>query len=178
MMRAAALMLMLVLQTGCSTRPRDFKPNIAVAPLNQDVQTRDFAVCKMMVDRGVKGDFSKQAAALAPGAIGATAGFGVAYAATVTAFSNATVSALTGGAAATSSTAGAATLSTALPIVGAVASVAVAAAVKSGNEKKVKSALGACMKEYGHDVTTWQLDRSKMPELPAELPRDPAKLDK
>jgi hypothetical protein len=177
-MKRAVTLLLLVLLAGCSTRPRDFKPNLVVAPVNQDVQMRDFAVCKMMVDRGVRGGFTKQAAALAPGAVGATAGFTVAYVATVNAFTSATASALTGGLATTSSTAGAATLSTALPIIGAAASVAIAAGIKKGNEKKVKSALGTCMKEYGHDVTTWQLDRSKTPALPAELPRDPVKLDK
>lgn len=166
-MRRATTLMMLVLLAGCSTKPRDFRPTLAVATVNQDVQTRDFAVCKMMVDRGVRGNFAKQAAALTPGVVGTTAGLSVATAAAFqTAFS-----------AGTASTAGAATLSAALPIVGAAASVAIAAGVKRGNEKKVKSALGACMKEYGHDVTTWRLDRSKSPTLPAELPRDPAKLD-
>jgi hypothetical protein len=177
-MTRTATLLLLVLLAGCSTRPRDFRPNVVVAPVNQDVQMRDFAVCKMMVDRGVRGNFSKQTVALAPGAVGATAGFVVTYVAAVNAFAGATASAVTGGLATTSSTAGAATLSTALPIIGAAASVAIAAGIKRGNEKKVKSALGACMKEYGHDVTTWQLDRSKTSALPAELPRDPVKLDK
>jgi len=176
-MKRAATLLLLMLLAACSTRPRDFKPNMAVAPVNQGVQMRDFAVCKMMVDRGVRGNFSKQTVALVPGAVGATAGFTVAYVAVVNAAASASVSVLTGGAATTSSTAGAATLSTALPIIGAAASVAIAAGIKKGNEKKVKSALGACMKEYGHDVATWQLDRSKTSALPAELPRDPAKAD-
>jgi hypothetical protein len=181
MMRATALMLLLALQAGCSTRPRDFRPNMVVAPVNQDVQMRDFAVCKMMVDRGVRGNFSKQAVALAPGAVGATAGFAVGFAAVVSTAASGTVSAITsaitGTTATTTTTAGAATLSTALPIIGAAASVAIAAGIKKSNEKKVKSALGTCMKEYGHDVTTWQLDRSKTSALPAELPRDPAKAD-
>lgn len=164
-MRRATAVMMLAVLAGCSTKPRDFRPNLAVAPINQDVQTRDFAVCKMMVDRGVRGSFVKQAAALTPGVVGTTAGASIAFAA-------AFETALSGG---TASTAGAATLSTALPIVGAAASAAIAAGVKRGNEMKVKSALGACMKEYGHDVTTWQLDRSKTPTLPAELPRDPVK---
>ena len=168
-MKHVATFLLLVLLAGCSTKPRDFKPNIAVAPVNQDVQMRDFAVCKMMVDRGVTGNFTKQAAALAPGTAGVSVGASIAY-------TNSIVNAFSGGAATTA--AGSTTLATALPIVGAAASIAIAAAVKSSNEKKMKSALGTCMKEYGHDVTTWQRDRSKMSELPAELPRDPAKLDK
>ncbi len=172
MTRAAILMLMLVLQTGCSTRPRDFKPNIAVAPVNQDGQMRDFAVCKMMVDRGVRGKFGQTAAALAPGAAGTVAGVGYALVATTNALASATATIITGGAATTTSTAGAVTLANVLPIVGTAASVALAAGIKSGNEKKVKSALGACMKEFGHEVATWQVDRSKMSELPAELPRD------
>ena len=167
-MRRTTTLMMLVLMAGCSTKPRDFRPALAVAPVNQDVQTRDFAVCKLMVDRGVRGNFAKQAAALTPGVVGTTTGAAVGFAAAFnTAFS--------GG---TASTAGAATLSTALPIVGAAASVAIAASVKKSNEKKVKSAMGACMKEYGHDVTAWQVDRTRMTALPAELPRDPVKLDK
>jgi hypothetical protein len=174
-MRRATTLMMLAVLAGCSTKPRDFKPTMAIAPVNQDVQTRDFAVCKMMVDRGVSGNFTKQAIALTPGAVGVTAGAAVGYAAAVNATIGATASALTGGAAATTSTAGAATLSTALPIIGAAASIAISASVKKSNEKKVKSAMGACMKEYGHDVTDWQVDRTRMTELPAELPRDPVK---
>ena len=182
-MTRAATILLLVLLAGCSTRPRDFKPSIAVAPVNQDVQMRDFAVCKMMVDRGLRGNFSKQAAALAPGA----AGLGVATAASAAALNatlasvtlNAAVSTITFGTVSTPiTTTGAAALSTTvLPIIGAAASIAIAASAKKGNEKKVKSALGTCMKEYGHDVTNWQVDRAKMSELPAELPRDPARVD-
>lgn len=174
-MRRTTALMMLALLAGCSTKPRDFRPNLAVAPVNPDVQMRDFAVCKMMVDRGIRGNYAKQAAVLTPGAVGATTGAVFAGIATSTAIGNGVASALSGGTAATTSTAGATALSAALPIVGAAASVAIAASVKHGNEKKVKSALGACMKEYGHDVTTWQRDRSKVPTLPAELPRDPAK---
>ena len=167
-MRRATTLMMLVLMAGCSTKPRDFRPALAVAPVNQDVQTRDFAVCKLMVDRGVRGNFAKQAAALTPGVVGTTTGAAVGFAAAFnTAFS--------GG---TTSTAGAATLSAALPIVGTAASVAIAAGVKKSNEKKVKSAMGSCMKEYGHDVTAWQVDRTKVTTLPAELPRDAVKLDR
>jgi hypothetical protein len=155
-MRRATTLMLLVVLAGCSTKPRDFRPNLAVAPVNQDVQTRDFAVCKMMVDRGVRGNFAKQAAALTPGVVGTTAGATISFVA--------------------ASTAGAATLSTALPIVGGAASVAIAAGLKRGNEKKVKSALGVCMKEYGHDVTDWKVDRSKPSALPAVLPLDSPKL--
>jgi hypothetical protein len=165
-MRRATTLMLLVVLAGCSTKPRDFRPNLAVAPVNQDVQTRDFAVCKMMVDRGVRGNFAKQAAALTPGVVGTTAGATISFVAAFNSFASL----------GTASTAGAATLSTALPIVGGAASVAIAAGLKRGNEKKVKSALGVCMKEYGHDVTDWKVDRSKPSALPAVLPLDSPKL--
>lgn len=167
-MRRATTLMMLVLLAGCSTKPRDFRPALAVAPVNQDVQTRDFAVCKLMVDRGVRGNFVKQAAALTPGVVGTTAGATISFVAATNTFASL----------GTTSTAGAATLSAALPIVGTAASVAIAAGVKKSNEKKVKSAMGSCMKEYGHDVTAWQVDRTKVTTLPAELPRDAVKLDR
>lgn len=184
MTRAATLMLLLILQAGCSTRPRDFKPNIAVAPVNQDVGMRDFAVCKMMVDRGIRGNYAQQAIALTPVTAGATAGFAASFAAGIAAAGQVTANAVvtlgTGGLVTPTTTAASAstTLTTVVPILGAAASVAIAAGVKKGNEKKVKRALGSCMQQYGHEVATWQVDRSKTPELPAELPRDPVNFDK
>lgn len=179
--------LTLALLTGCSTRPRDFKPGLAAVPVDQQVYVRDFAVCKMMVDRGIRGNFPKQAVALAPGVAAGTAGVTIAYTAAFANIGSSIGAGLVNAIAstvgqttpiATATTTGAGAAATAIPVAGVLVSVAISAGVKRKNEKKVKSALGSCMKEYGHEIAEWQRDRSTNPNLPSELPQDPTTPEK
>jgi hypothetical protein len=164
----------LLLAGACSTRPRDFEARLSARPANQDVFTRDFAMCKLLVDRGIKGQFKDQLAANSAAAAGLAAGgvaTSVAISSGVAAVAGNTVSAAFGQVGTATGSATASTLAVAAPMAGILVSVAIAQAVKGKREKQVKAAMTNCLSESGYFVTGWTPDNRVM-ALPANLPTD------
>lgn len=172
--RVGLCLCALILVSACSTRPRDFQARLSLAPESQDMFTRDFAMCKLMVDRGVRGQFKDQLAANAAAAAGVTAG-GVAASIAVAQQIGATlansISAVAGQTGTATGSAAASTLSVAAPVVGILVSVAISQSIKGKREKQVKSALTNCLAESGYSVTGWTPDNRVM-AMPTVLPTD------
>lgn len=167
-------LMMLLVVNGCSTRPRDFAARLSAAPASQDIFTRDFAMCKLMVDRGVTGKFKDQFAANAAAATGVAVG---AVASSVAVSSSIAAGLANGFSAALGSTgtatgsATASTLSVAAPAAGILVSVAISRALKGKREKQVKSAMADCLAEAGYIVAGWTPD-NRVLAIPASLPTD------
>jgi hypothetical protein len=172
--RACLCLSALILVSACSTRPRDFQARLSLTPERQDMFTRDFAVCKLMVDRGVRGQFKDQLAANSGAAAGIAAGgvaAGVAIGTQVGATVANSISAAAGQVGTASGSATASTLSVAAPVVGILVSVAISQTIKGKREKQVKSAMTNCLAESGYSVTGWTPDNRVM-AMPAVLPKD------
>ena len=160
--------------SACSTRPRDFQASLSVAPSSQDMFTRDFAVCQLMVDRGVRGQFKDQLAANSAAAAGIAAGTvaaGAAIAANIGATVANSISAAFGQVGTATGSATASTLSVAAPVAGILISVAISQSIKGKREKQVKTAMTDCLGESGYTVTGWTPDNRVM-ALPMVLPKD------
>ena len=171
---ASLCLCALILVSACSTRPRDFQARLSAAPNSQDMFTRDFALCKLMVDRGVRGQFKDQFAANSAAAAGLTVGAGAATVAITTqalaGVANA-IPAAVGQAGTATGSATASTLAFAAPAVGILISVAIAQTIKGKREKQVKTAMTGCLAESGYTVAGWTRDNRVM-AMPTVLPKD------
>ena len=143
-----SIAVMATLGAACSTRPREFRADLAAPAQDVSAFDRDMRQCQVLVRSGAKKDFKGTVAQIGLGSgVGILAGGGV------------------GAAAATASTAtfngvvGAATATTLF--VGPLASFGVSRIIRSGREKRYKSALGTCLSEYGYSVSSWK----KQPKL-------------
>lgn len=150
----ALLALVATTASGCSTRPREFRAQLAqpaAVPANFD---RDMRFRQVLVRRGVKKDSAGSAAqvALSSGGGGDVAG-GALAGSLGTTFSS-------------SIGLGASGMFVAGPLVG----FGVSQVIRSGRERKYRAALTTCMAEYGYSVAGWERQqRLTKPEVEAPL---------
>lgn len=144
-MRKAILMLVgaSLLAGGCSTRPRNFDPVLAMPTADEAGYQRDLADCRAMVAAGKRSGFGPAVAATGAGV---AAGYG-AGAATVAS-----------GAVGIGMAPAAALAAVAImPLAAIGAGFGVTRAIRSSREKKVKRAMGECLAAHGHGVAAWKV---------------------
>lgn len=129
--------------SGCSSRPRQFAPILKAPASDAAAYQNDLATCKTLVGRGYKSNFKATAGVIGAGTVAGTA-TGIAS------FAALSSQGILGGTTTASSV-----LGVAFPFVGFAASFGVSRAIRSGREKKVKTATESCLKEYGYSVEGW-----------------------
>lgn len=145
-----AILCVALATSGCSSRPRHFTPRLNPPVSDANAFERDMSVCRDLVGKGYKSGFKDAAVKIGGGtAIGLGTGAAIAAAGPPT-FATLGVA------------------SYAFPIVGFVAGFGISRAIRSGREKKLKTALTDCMSEYGHTVEEWE--PTKRPKLVAKSP--------
>jgi hypothetical protein len=137
--RVIATLAILSIASGCSTRPRNFAPQIAMPIADTIGFERDYRTCAELVAQGRASDF--KAAAATMGAAGA----GVLGGAAVSVASVSAVGLTGAGMVATA----------ALPGIGFLAGFAATRMIRSGKERKFKRRMEACLGEYGYTVGDW-----------------------
>jgi hypothetical protein len=144
-----SIILSLALATsGCSSRPRYFVPTLNPPAADAATFESNMATCRGLVGQGYKTGFKDAAARVGGGtAIGLGAGAAI-------------------GAAGPATFGTLAAASYAFPIVGFVAGFGISRVIRTGREKKLKSALTDCMSEYGYTVEAW---------VPTKRPKPAAK---
>jgi hypothetical protein len=152
-MLASAVVATLLIE-GCSSRPRDFKPNLTVSSTDMAAFDQAYAACRQLYVAG-KLDSNGR---LASGAAGAAAGGAVA---------------LGGAAAATSAGlyAGAAVASAtivAIPFVAIAGAWGLAKAKQKRKEKAIQQVMGGCLLDRGFQVASWTRAPKAKPLQPAE----------
>lgn len=141
---------------GCSSRPREFTPTLAVATADRAAFEADYEACRQLLVAG-KLDSSGR---LGSGAAGAAAGAGVAA----------------GGAAAASSagmiagTAIASATIVAIPIVALASAWGASKIKRNKKEKAIQVAMAGCLEERGHKVLGWSKPRKKAAAAEAAEP--------
>jgi hypothetical protein len=131
--------------SGCSTKPRNFQPIVTPPPADPLALQKTVDDCVTMVRSGRKSGFANALA------VGAGTGAG------------AIVGAIGAGSLATASGAGFAGASgaatAAFPIVGIAVGFGISRAIRSGREKKIKTAMTTCLGEFGYTVSSWEVIR-------------------
>jgi hypothetical protein len=143
--RAVTVIAIFALVGGCSTRPREFRADIAASPPEARNFDADMRQCQVMVRQGVKKDFKRTAAQVALGT-----GGGIAIGGAVASAAAANATTLSGAFGAMG--AGAAAMTVAGPLIG----FGVSRMIRTGREKKYRAALEACLGEYGYQVAGWK----------------------
>ena len=149
-MRKSLLLAAALVTAGCSTRPREFTPQLAAPTAAATAETTQLppqeavAACQTMVAAGKRSDFAGTAAA-------AGAGVATAYGAGLLAAGGGAASAgLAEGIAA--GVAGATTMLLVAP----VAIWGISRAIRAGKEKEIKAAMAQCLLEHGYRVDKWE----------------------
>jgi hypothetical protein len=137
-----AILAMALVLSACSSRPRQFTPELALAPADQGRFDTDYSECRQLYSDGKLTESGR----LASGAAGAAAGAAVA---------------VVGGAAASSAgfytgmaVAGATVV--ALPFVAVASAWGLAKSKKKKKEKAMQIALSGCLEERGYQVSSWK----------------------
>ena len=140
---------------GCSSRPRDFSPVLAVPAADRPAFDASVAECSTLLAEGKLTSDGR----LASGAAGAAAG-----GATLAVGSAAASSAgMFGGMAIAGATI------VALPFVAMGGAYGMAKAKQKRKERAIQTAIAGCLKERGHEVTGWQRRGKVIPvKKPAE----------
>ena len=138
---AAGLTACLLLE-ACSSKPREFTPQLAMTPADQTVFEQAVATCNQLYVEG-KLDSSGR---LASGGAGAAAG---------------ATTAVVGGAAATAvggyaGLAAASATIVLLPVAIIGGAWGMARAKRSRNEKAIQKAMEGCLRERGYEVAGWE----------------------
>lgn len=172
--KAIATLAILSVLAGCSTRARNFAPQIAIPITDTMSFETDYRTCAALVAQGRATDFKSAAATVGAAGAGALGGAAVSVA-TVSAvgFSGAGMIA-----------------SAAIPGIGLLAAFGASRMIRSGKERKFKRRMEACLGEYGYSVGDWtRIDRRKDAATvalataqpvavdPAEPPTDPELAD-
>lgn len=143
--------------TGCSSTPRNFAPQLSVAPGDPGRYEQAWLECREQVAASSKGG-SKRGGSAAAG-LAAGAGAGAAGAAATSGATYATI----GGAAA----AGAVVIA-AVPVLGLAGAWGYSKIRKTKREKAVKAATAECLDRSGYDVSGWRvLSKREVRELKA-----------
>ena len=137
---------------GCSTRPRQFAPTLKTPASDQATYDKDYQTCQALVGKGYKSNFKATALKLG---IGTAAGFagGVVVGAVAIASTTPTLVSL----GFSTSVAGIGAASIAFPVIGIGVGFGVSRVIRSGREKRIKTALSGCLSEYGHSVDSWTM---------------------
>ncbi len=151
-----SITVMAALVAACSTRPREFRADLAAPAQDVSAFDRDMRQCQVLVRSGAKKDFKGTVAQIGLGSgVGLAAGVGASTVA-ASSISTASLGSAINGAAGAAATGAATAL-----VVAPLAAFGVARIIRSGREKRYKSALGTCLSEYGYSVSSWQ----KQPKL-------------
>lgn len=145
---AMSLAVALALQ-GCSSRPRQFTPELAAAPTDRREFDSAFATCTQLLAEGKLTSEGR----LASGAVGAAAG------ATTLAVGSAAASGagLYGGMAVAGATL------VALPFVAVFGAWGLAKSKKKKKERAIQAATAGCLEERGYKVTGWTRAKGTRP---------------
>ena len=138
----AALLILALSLSACSSRPREFAPSLAAAPADAAQFGADYEKCRVLVANGQRSGFGSE---LASGGAGVAAGVGV-------------TAAMTGGTYATMGGAMAAMGATMIlaPVAALAGAWGVAKRSKLKKEKTIKGATGVCLAEHGYSVAGWE----------------------
>lgn len=135
-----------VVVSGCSSRPRNFAPVLAAAPVDQKAYEAQLQTCRERL--AARMDRSGR---LASAAVGTAVGVGAGYAAGA---ATAAGSAGTMGAAAGAAAAAAITV---LPIAGLAGAWGISKIKKTKKERAIKNAMAECLSEGGYSVEKWRV---------------------
>jgi hypothetical protein len=138
MMVLAALGLVL---DGCSSRPREFTPNLGIAPIDQAKFDAAYGECKQLFVAG-KLDTSGR---LASGGVGAAAGGALGIAGTAAA----TSAGLYGGMAVMSATL------VLMPVAIIGGAVGMAKIKRHRKEAAIQRVMSGCLRDRGYEVASW-----------------------
>ena len=127
---------------ACSSRPREFTPNLGIAPLDQAKFDAAVADCKQLYVAG-KLDTSGR---LASGASGAAAGGAVAAGGVAAA----TSAGLYGAAAVMSATV------VLMPFAVVGGAIGMAKIKRKRKERAIQTAMAGCLRDRGYEVASWQ----------------------
>lgn len=141
---AIATLAILSILGGCSTRPRNFAPQIAMPDSGTASFEGDYRTCAALVAQGRDSDFKSAAATFGAAGAGALGGAAVSVASvSAVGFSGAGMIA-----------------SAAIPGIGLIAGFGMSRMIRSGKERKFKRRMEACLGEYGYSVADWtRIDR-------------------
>jgi len=159
---SAALAIAIMLQ-GCSSRPREFRPNLAAAPSaeQQAKFDKDVAECRDLLVAGKLDTEGRLASAGAGAAAGAaTMAGGAALASSA---------GLYGGMAVASATV------VLLPFAAVGGAWMMANAKRSRKEKAIQKVMAGCLSERGHVIVGWEKTGKKMKVDPMAKKRPPAR---
>lgn len=145
-----AISAVALLAGGCSTRPREYRPVLAMPAASPAGYEADLADCRALVASGKRSGFGPAVAATGTGV---AVGTGVGAAAFATGAAPVGLITTTGAA-----TAAAATL-VLMPLAGIAAGIGVTKAIRKGKEKKINAAMTECLAASGHQVGSWELAR-------------------
>ena len=141
---AIAAVAALVLE-GCSSRPREFRPQMASAPVDQAKFDAAYAECKQLY---VAGKLDRNGRAASGGA-GAVAGTAVGVAGTAAA----TSAGLYAGAAVMSATL------VLMPVAIVGGAIGMAKIKRHNKEVAIQRVMGGCLLDRGYQVASWQQAR-------------------
>ncbi len=147
--------------SGCSSRPREFAPQLATPPASSAPLDASLAECSQLLIAG-KLDRNGRAGS---GAAGAAAGGAVAVAGGAAASS----AGLAGGAALASATV------VLLPFVALGGAWGMAKMKRAKKEKAIKTAMAGCLQERGHQVTGWEKTGRNVPKAVSKVSTDPSR---
>ncbi len=146
--------------SGCSSRPREFAPQLATPPASSAALDASIAECSELLVAG-KLDRNGRAGS---GAAGAAAGGAVAVAGGAAASS----AGLAGGAALASATV------VLLPFVALGGAWGMAKMKRAKKEKAIKTAMAGCLQERGHQVAGWEKTGRKVPKAVSKASSGPS----
>ena len=130
-----------VLLQGCSSRPREFTPALAVPAADQAKFDADYAECRRLLVEGKLDSNGRLASAGAGAAAGAATMVGGAAAASSLG--------VVGGAALASATV------VAIPFVAIAGAWGMAKAKRSRKERAIQQKMAGCLDERGYEITGW-----------------------
>jgi hypothetical protein len=146
--------------SGCSSRPREFAPQLATPPASSAALDASTAECSQLL---IAGQLDRNGR-VGSGAAGAAAGGAVAVAGGAAASS----AGLAGGAALASATV------VLLPFVAIGGAWGMAKMKRAKKERAIKAAMAGCLQERGHQVTGWEKTGRKVPRAVSKASSSPA----
>lgn len=147
--------------SGCSSRPREFAPQLTTPPASSAALDASVAECSQLL---IAGKLDRNGR-VGSGAAGAAAGGAVAVAGGAAASS----AGLAGGAALASATV------VLLPFVALGGAWGMAKMKRAKKERAIKSAMAGCLQERGHQVAGWEKTGRKLPKAVGNASAAPAR---
>jgi hypothetical protein len=142
---------------SCSSRPREFAPELSATPADAAQYEADYQNCRVLVANGQRSGFGDR---VASGGVGVAAGVGVGAA-----MAGGTYGTMAGAMAAASATL------VLMPVAGVIGAWGMAKRSKLKKEREIKAATGLCLSELGYDVAGWEESKTQKRIKPARKPR-------